>query len=126
MFKQLIAEELNVKEVEDVEKLPEGDGWISRDGVALFTVLDDQLREEGTLRELTRQINNLRKKKGLTITDEVRLEYAADSENIIRVILKHQDTLKNAVIAESLVKKDALEGDAIFIEGEIVKILFSR
>ena len=89
-------------------------------------VLDDTLKEEGILRELTRQINNLRKKKGLTITDAVRLEYATDSESITRVIDTYQDAIKNAVIAKSLVKKDALDGDAIFIEGSSVKILFCR
>jgi len=64
----IIAEEINVKTVVAVKTL-EGlnDGWVLKTegslSVALDTVLDENLKAEGLLRELVRTINQLRKER---------------------------------------------------------------
>ncbi|MFH1713163.1 MAG: isoleucine--tRNA ligase [Candidatus Jacksonbacteria bacterium] len=114
----LIKDELNIKEIEMVDKLPKGEGLISKDGVALYTGIDDELREEGIVRELTRQINNLRKRQGLTIEDRVKLEYATESEHLRQVIEKNQEELKKAVLAREIIHQEGLEGEKLKVEGD--------
>ena len=112
----LIADELNVKEVEMVDKLPQDNGWVSKDGAALYTVVDDELREEGIIRELTRQINNLRKKQELTIDDRIVLEYATESEELRQIIDKYREELIRAVLAREINYQKSLEGERLKVE----------
>src|SRR3990167_9047071 len=62
---ELLKDELNIKEVESAKKLPEGPGWlIETDGrisVALNTELTAELKEEGLIRELVRNIQEMRR-----------------------------------------------------------------
>ncbi len=118
----LITEELNVKEVEFVDKLVDEDGWKVKQEIALDIILDDALKEEGTLRELTRQINNLRKKQGLTINDRVIIEYGTDSSTLTRVIEKYQEQLKEAVLARDIRKGESAAGSVVDIDGENIII----
>jgi isoleucyl-tRNA synthetase len=118
----LIKDELNVKEVKFVDKLPAGKGWISKDGVALYTVIDQELKEEGIVRELTRQINFLRKRQGLTIEDQVRLEYATESEELRQIIKTNKQELKKVVLAKEIVRNNGLEGEKLKVEGDEIVV----
>jgi len=73
----IIAEELNVRQVKFVETVSEQ--LVVKEyapvKIGLNTELDESLKLEGTLRELTRQVNNLRKEQGLTISDKIKLVY---------------------------------------------------
>ncbi|MEK7174848.1 MAG: DUF5915 domain-containing protein, partial [Patescibacteria group bacterium] len=60
----VIAEELNVKKVLAERK-------VAQDTVSLDTELTAELKEEGLVRELTRQINEMRKEAGLTPNDKI-------------------------------------------------------
>lgn len=121
-FVFILQEELNVSEVVFVDQLPEGEGWISKDGVALYTIMDESLKEQGIARELTRQINNLRKKQGLTIQDRVIVEYGTDSATLQSVIEKYQEELKEAVLALNVSKVESGEGEPLDIDGEKIYV----
>jgi len=69
-FLELIKAEVNVKGISFDP--------IIKDAVMLDTVLTPELKEEGLLRELVRQIQALRKKKRLTPTDRVVLVVHTD------------------------------------------------
>lgn len=58
-YADLIADEVNVKEVKDVES----------EGVVLDTVLTPELEEEGRVREIIRSIQDMRKEKNLNPSD---------------------------------------------------------
>ena len=64
----LVDEELNVKKVLSDRK-------IAKDTVVLDTELTAELKEEGLVRELTRNINDMRKEAGLTPEDKIILYY---------------------------------------------------
>ncbi len=121
---ELISDELNVKEVELTETLPTEEGWISADDIALYTVVDAELKEEGLVRELTRQINNLRKQQGLTIEDRVIVEYTTESVELAAIIEKNKDELGKNVLASQIIAKEN-DGEKIKIEEEeiIVRLI---
>jgi len=120
----LIKDELNVKNIEIVKKLPKGKAWINKDGVALFIEIDQSLKQEGLVRELTRKINYLRKKQGLTINDQVFLEYNTESDQLKQTIKKYQDKLKQAVLAKQIdFNSKLLAGKQFKIDGN--QVLFN-
>jgi len=119
---ELIVDELNVKEVGIVETLPSGEGWISKDGVALYTIIDQELKAEGLVRELTRQINNLRKKQGLTIQDKVTVEYQTVEDALKQMIIKSKQELAKAVLASDFVEEENVEGAEIKVDGLLIII----
>lgn len=67
-LQEIIKDELNVKEIKTNAKLS-GD-------IALDTTLTDELLEEGKLRDLLRDIQDLRKKEGLLPNEKTKLIYA--------------------------------------------------
>jgi len=78
-LQKIVLDELNVKEVHLVgkEKKPSGKEFVLKEGnkfwVALDTTITDELKEQGWVREVIRQINSLRKEAGLTIKDKIRI-----------------------------------------------------
>ncbi|MBL8031878.1 MAG: class I tRNA ligase family protein, partial [Candidatus Doudnabacteria bacterium] len=91
----IVLEELNVKLVDDYEQLAEwsrtrgnvhtsvGGGKVS--SVLLDLELNEELRLEGYARELERAVQDLRKKSGLTIGEEIELYYNTQDEDIEKV-----------------------------------------
>ncbi|OGZ32882.1 MAG: hypothetical protein A2V69_00715 [Candidatus Portnoybacteria bacterium RBG_13_40_8] len=85
-FEQLYKDELNVKEV------------VKGEGLSHDTIITDELREEGIVRNFVRNIQANRKKMGLTPKDKIRVYYSENKE----VIEKHSDQIKKQVIAEDI------------------------
>ena len=126
----LITEELNVKEVIFSDKAaPQGADWHLKEGqtvtVALDITITDELKEEGIIRELIRQVNSLRKKANLTIEDKITLGYQTDNQKMSRVIEQMEGYLKKATIASTLQDKITDEQKftkEIELDGALVKI----
>jgi isoleucyl-tRNA synthetase len=81
-----------------VERLGrEGYAVASADGVtvALDTTLDDELRLEGRVRNLIRQVNSMRKEQGFEITDRIVLTLPSELEPLLR----WEERIKNEVLA---------------------------
>lgn len=105
-FQDIIADEVNVKEVVGGTTPTGGVGWnlrTERDiSVALDTTLSLELEEEGIVREIIRQINALRKENGLTIKDSITLSYHTDDKELARIIEKNQNDIAKNTLAEGL------------------------
>ncbi|HSX28061.1 MAG TPA: isoleucine--tRNA ligase [Candidatus Saccharimonadales bacterium] len=112
MYKEVIAEELNVKAVE----------WGSE--VALDTHLTDDLRAEGLMRDLVRHIQNARKQAGLQVDDRIALHVTTEDP----LIQKALSTFKAEIMHETLavVMKDEPTQDmatqTVKVEGNEVTI----
>jgi isoleucyl-tRNA synthetase len=85
-------------------KVPEGlgvssipEGWI-----ALDVTLNEELREEGLLRDAVRRIQVLRKESGLEVEDRIRLEYWSDDTVLRNIFSKHRDYLAEELLAEEI------------------------
>ncbi|MBT4723155.1 class I tRNA ligase family protein, partial [Candidatus Falkowbacteria bacterium] len=112
-YNLIIAEELNVKEIKAVEAISEKANRITKEEngleVTLKTEISDELLLEGLVRELTRQINSLRRKQGLTIEDKVKLVYNTKGLNLQKVFANQElvEKLKSATLLTEVESGDA-------------------
>ena len=113
---QVIAEELNVREVSFVEKVREG--LVVKEytpvKIGLNTEIDESLELDGMFRELTRQINNLRKEGGLTIQDKAVLTYATDGILLNKIFAQPEtrEKLMQATLLKEIVGGEGLPAQA--------------
>ena len=99
----LIKEELNIKEIEIVDSLSEDKGWIIKDNISLDTRLNDELKKEGIIRELTRQINTLRKNAHLTPEDRITLFIQSNGALIKQAIEDFKDSLSTQTLSNEII-----------------------
>ncbi len=131
-FLELIKDELNVKQVKIAEKEEVGLKWKKESDlrVGLNTKITPELALEGQMRELTRQIQEARKKAGFVVEDRIQLFYSGGeeifdnfSEEIAGEILADQMTKKNSVGLE----KEELDFQAdLKIEKKEIRIGLKR
>ncbi len=100
----IIAEELNVKAVGVAPSASVEEGWVSTaDGgmtVAIDTRMTQELLAEGMARELSRAVQNLRKKSGLAVADRIHLGIEAPPE-VSEAIEPHLAWLASETLATS-------------------------
>ncbi|OGH58683.1 MAG: hypothetical protein A2725_03225 [Candidatus Magasanikbacteria bacterium RIFCSPHIGHO2_01_FULL_33_34] len=89
-LKNIIADEVNVKEVLFGEK------------IELDTQLSEELIKEGLVREVVRAINQIRKEKGLTREIKVSILYETEDEEIKAVFDEFADEIKKQVSADNV------------------------
>ncbi|HEX5736473.1 MAG TPA: isoleucine--tRNA ligase [Blastocatellia bacterium] len=82
------------KTAESGWEVSEGNGFL----VAICTHLDEDLVREGLVRDLVRQIQNLRKEIGLDVADRIRIAYFA-SDDLAAAISAHNDYLAGETLA---------------------------
>lgn len=106
-----------VVEAADVEIISEDiPGWlVANDGnltVALEIELNDDLRREGMARELINRIQNMRKDRGLEITDRINVT-VVPNEQIKNAVEAYEDYIKGQVLADNvrLAENDGQEAD---------------
>jgi isoleucyl-tRNA synthetase len=105
MFNKDIREELNVRsalftptyKVDESEK-----EFIKQDNIILNVNIDDSLRKEGYVREITRHTQELRKKVGCTLTDRIELSIVTDSELIQDAIGSYESFIMEETLATKL------------------------
>jgi isoleucyl-tRNA synthetase len=111
---------LLVIEGENVELIP-GDaeiitedipGWVvASEGsltVALDVTISDELRDEGTARELVNRIQNIRKEKGFEVTDKISLEIEKNN-GLNNALSNNYSYICSETLADSLNMVDAIE-----------------
>ena len=139
-YEQIIKDELNVKTIEirrGADQAPEDNlkrwsdqGYKEQDGgeveIILNTAITPELKSEGIMRELVRNIQNARKKAGLQVDDRIRLSLESGSEEIQAAIKR----FKAIIFAETLVTGELNgEGDyseTVKVEGQEVKLGLSK
>jgi isoleucyl-tRNA synthetase len=78
---------------------------LAQDGphaVALDLTLDDDLRSEGTAREFSRVLNDLRKAAGFEISDRINVAYGSESTELMAAIARHHDWIAGEALATTL------------------------
>lgn len=113
----LIKDEVNVKEIVFDSTIQEE--------IELETKITPDLKDEGLLRELIRQINALRKEAKLTTKDKIRLYYQTESKNLKDIFNHFADKLKEATFSQDLLdgeSKEAKIRKEIKIDGEKITL----
>jgi len=98
-FEELVAKELNVKKVEHLGKAADLQ-------VEFDFNLTPELIEEGLVRELVRQIQDLRKQSGCGFDQRVKVYYQAE-ERVESLIEKHSQELEGETLSDLIVSKKA-------------------
>lgn len=102
-LREIVKEEINVKEIFFSEKPESGEGMNTEGEGSDFITIDcnltDELKNEALINEFMRRYKDLRKKKGLKVGDMVTLYLKVEDEDMKKVL-------------ESFVKKDLREFNA--------------
>jgi isoleucyl-tRNA synthetase len=126
---QMIADELNVKQVTVGDKAPEGAVWKRKESgpavVALNIELTDELKREGLVREVIRTINNLRKEQKLTIEDRVVVVYDTANAELAELFKTASEEIKKNVLAKEL-RAEKNSGTELEIDGRQVTITLQK
>lgn len=125
-YEFVIEKDTVVLETEDVEIIPvDLPGWkvanLGAVTVALDITINEQLKEEGIAREIINRIQNLRKDKGLDVTDRIEVKIQENSK-INTAIKNNLDYICAEILAADLavVKEiNAKEANIVDIDDEI-------
>ncbi len=98
---------LNKDEVEILAKEIKGWTIAQQDDVlvALDINITDELRKEGIARDLINRIQNLRKEKGLEVTDRINLTLLKDNQ-LFSAVEKFEDYIKNETLTDNITWTD--------------------
>lgn len=113
-FQQVLKEELNVESV--VVDLTSA--------IYLDTVMTPELETKGNFREVTRAIQDLRKKSGMKLGEKVVVTWNCEGK-LSEVFRKMEIELKSAVLIESLVKDDSLD-KTLTLNGDSIGLLVTH
>jgi isoleucyl-tRNA synthetase len=86
-YVSILKDEINVKDV------------VLGSNVELDVSMDDDLKVEGTYREIVRYVQALRKEAGLNIDDRIRLGLVAEDKLVSSAIKKYTNDIKNETLA---------------------------
>jgi len=128
-YLDLLKDELNVLAVAEFKEGLSSDYAVKEEPdfkIAIKITLSQELKTAGLARELTRQVNKLRKEAGLTISDQATLYYQTDSPLIQRMIGGQAEEIKRATLCADLISRPDLAAAAIEIDGENVKLMIVK
>jgi isoleucyl-tRNA synthetase len=108
-LEDIIAEEVHVKTVEFVSG--------SNDPVWLDKTLTPELKREGLMREVVRNVQSARKQAGLQIDDRIKLSLVTEDAELANAIEEHRHTICDETLATGLV--DSLQGQKYTSEVKI-------
>jgi isoleucyl-tRNA synthetase len=102
--------------------LAEDAEWV----IAVSTTLDDELIAEGRAREVTRQLQSMRKDAGLDISDRVTVTWTAD-DDLAEAVRTHADAIAEEVLATSFTEGEVGDLPTDFtVDGLAARVLLGR
>ncbi|WP_338520958.1 class I tRNA ligase family protein [Candidatus Nanosynbacter sp. BB002] len=131
-YEQIMAEELNVKEIRWIESLDEHladydvtEGVIKPESwVEISKHLTPELKREGLMREVIRHVQSARKKAGLQVDDRIMLQLMTDDEQLRQAIDEHAEVIAAETLA-TFGQSDAYS-TTVVIEGAELQITLQR
>ncbi|MBS6720552.1 MAG: isoleucine--tRNA ligase [Peptoniphilus harei] len=92
--------------------------------VILDTELNDELLNEGYVREFVSKIQQLRKKKDLDILDNIKITYKSDDE-VEKALASEEEFIKTETLAKELVNSD-VHAEVENLNGHDIKIAIEK
>ena len=134
-YEQIMAEELNVKEIRWIESLDEHladydvtEGMIKPESwVEISKHLTPELKREGLMREVIRHVQSARKKAGLQVDDRIDLGITSSDTEIAQAVYMFADTIKAETLAVKLGSAaDDMERYDVKVDGKLVEIYLKK
>ena len=126
----IVKGELNVKEVEYSKEEVKGDGIktqsIGNIFVSMDTNISEELKEEGTLNEILRGLQVVRKESGCEVGEYVSIKYSTQSKELEKLLKKYTEEIKKGILIREIQSVDTLESEMKIKVGEdeiLVEIL---
>ena len=131
-YEQIMAEELNVKEIRWIENLDEhladyevAEGAIKPESwIEISKQLTPELKREGLMREVIRHVQSARKKAGLQVDYRIMLQLTTDDEQLRQAIDEHAELIAAETLA-TFGQSDAYS-TTVVIEGAELQITLQR
>jgi isoleucyl-tRNA synthetase len=105
------------------------EGWSAAQGrdavMILSTEVTDELKSEGTARELIHHVQQIRKEMNLQYTDRIHVRVSG-SEHVGQVCQTYGELIRGETLAESLSVESGVQGKEIKLDGEPTAILVER
>ncbi len=98
-----------------------GDGF----AVALDTALTDELLREGFAREVISNIQNMRRRLELDVTDRIQVKWDAPDQLAIDAMTEYVDRIQSEVLATSFVLLPDVDGELVEIDGARLTVSIS-
>lgn len=110
VYEEIICDEVNVKQVthkkfsasQDHELILDDESELAA-AVHVDEVITPELKREGMMREVVRQVQSARKAAGLNVDDRIRLELDTHDTELKQAIAEHSDTIRTETLATELV-----------------------
>ena len=131
-YEQIMAEELNVKEVRWIENLDEHlasydttnsdirpESWVE-----ISKNITPELKREGLMREVIRHVQSARKNAGLNVDDRITLRLETTDDELKQAVAEHADTIAAETLAEF--GEVAENESTVKIEGSELKIYLEK
>ncbi|MGN1115617.1 MAG: DUF5915 domain-containing protein, partial [Candidatus Ornithomonoglobus sp.] len=116
---ELSPEDLLIETVKSDDYVTDQDGAIT---VVLETKLNDELIEEGFVRELVSKLQNMRKDSGFEVMDHIRI-YLSGNAKISGIFTRNGEYIRSQVLADELVfDTDCANSKEWNINGEKVNL----
>ena len=135
-YEQIMAEELNVKEIRWIENLDEHladydvtEGVIKPENwIEISKQLTPELKREGLMREIIRHVQSARKKAGLQVDDRIELGITSSDTEITQAVDMFADTIKAETLAIKLdsAAADDMEKYDVKVDGKPVEIYLKK
>ena len=111
---EVVAEELNVKEVKFGEE------------VSLDFEITPELKQEGLMREVVRVVQSARKSAGLNVDDRIKLNLSSESAELKEVINKFKDEIATEVLAEEWSDTKLKYTEEVKVEGSDLSLSLEK
>lgn len=105
---RMIKNELNVKEVLDKANINKSEGLSTNEDsalkikIGLVTILNEELKDEGYIREFTRALQSQRKKMGLQQGELINIKLTVADEALMQTISRNLDAIRKTVNATEI------------------------
>jgi isoleucyl-tRNA synthetase len=123
VLEDIVAEEINVKKV----AFKKADKTNLAHTVALNTKLSPELKREGLVREVIRNVQESRKKAGLNVDDHIKLSLSTTSQELRKAITEHLQTIATEALASQVVFDQTFAYEAsCAVEGEPLTVSLAK
>jgi len=116
----IVADETNVKDVMNDPKVAE---------VVVDKTITLELKREGLMRELVRQVQTARKAAGLNIDDRIVLSVVSAEQEVLQALKEHAEIIKAETLATSLNENEVVTAsysEDLTVDGYPVEISLAK